>query len=121
MTPKENVTFSLGLFSIHDPAAAELQYHYASPEVVKAPNGTHKVDGDSIYRIASVSKLFTVYAGMIELSSEDWNRPITDFIPELSSSTGKSDDDNGGSALCASTCLPPSFYVLLKRRPTLTT
>lgn len=98
---KEDVTFSLGLFSIHDRAAAELQYHYASPEVVKAPNGTHKVDGDSIYRIASVSKLFTVYAGMIELSSEDWNRPITEFIPELAISAEKSDDDDGESSLCA--------------------
>lgn len=112
---KENVTFSVGLFSIHDPAAAELQYHYASPEVVKAPNGTHEVNGDSIYRMASVSKLFTVYAGMIELSSEDWNRPITDFIPELATFTDKSDD--GESSLCASVCFPPGFGVF-ERRPT---
>ena len=110
---KENITFSLGLFSIHDQDAAELQYHYASPEVVKAPSGTHKVDGDSIYRIASVSKLFTVYAGMIELSSEDWNRPITEFIPELAITTDKSDDDDGESSLCGSICSPPSFLQAL--------
>ncbi|KAL9131308.1 MAG: hypothetical protein Q9217_000743 [Psora testacea] len=79
----ENVTFSLGLFSIHDPAAAELQYHYTSPEIANAPNGINKVDGNSIYRIASVSKLFTVFAGMLELTNEDWNRPLTDIISGL--------------------------------------
>lgn len=79
----EKVTFSVGLFSIHDPAAAKLQYHYTSPEIADATQGTNKVDGDSIYHIASVSKLFTVFAGLLELTNEDWNRPLTDVIPEL--------------------------------------
>ena len=79
----KNVTFSVGLFSIHDPAASELQYHYTSPEIAKAPNGTNKVDANSIYRVASVSKLVTVFAGMLHLTEEDWNRPITQIIPDL--------------------------------------
>lgn len=32
----EKITFSVGLFSIHDPAAAKLQYHYTSPEIANA-------------------------------------------------------------------------------------
>lgn len=79
----EKVTFSVGLFSIHDPAAAKLQYHYTSPEITNATQGTTQVDGDSIYRMASVSKLFTVFAGLLELTNEDWNRPLTDIIPGL--------------------------------------
>lgn len=78
-----NVTFSAGLFSIHDPAASKLQYHYTSPEIAKAPNGTNKVDGSSIYRVASVSKLVTVYLGMLTLTNDDWNTPISRFIPEF--------------------------------------
>ena len=73
----EKVTFSVGLFSIHDPAAAKLQYHYTSPEIANGTQGTTKVNGDSNYRIASVSKLFTVFAGLLELTNEDWNRPLT--------------------------------------------
>lgn len=79
----EKVTFSVGLFSIHDRAAAKLQYHYTSPEIANATQGTTQVDGDSIYRIASVSKLFTVFAGLLELTNDDWNRPLTDVMPGL--------------------------------------
>lgn len=79
----EKVTFSVGLFSIHDPAAAKLQYHYTSPEIANATQGTTQVDGDSIYRIASVSKLFTVFAGLLKLTNEDWYRPLTNIIPGL--------------------------------------
>lgn len=79
----ENVTFSVGLFSLHDPAAANLQYHYTSPEIANAANGTDRVDGDSIYRMSSVTKLFTVFAGMLELTDKEWNRPLTEVFPEL--------------------------------------
>ena len=79
----QSITFSLGMFSLHDEAAETLQYHYTSPEVKKAPNGTHNVDADSIYRVASVTKLFTVLAGMIEFKHGEWDRPLTDFVPEL--------------------------------------
>ncbi|GFF39794.1 hypothetical protein IFM58399_05700 [Aspergillus lentulus] len=77
----KNLTFSVGLFSIHDPAAESLQFHYTSSEIQNAPNGTRKVDGDSIYRVASLSKLFTVFAAMRELNSEQWERPLTEIIP----------------------------------------
>ncbi|KAL9611133.1 MAG: hypothetical protein Q9167_004213 [Letrouitia subvulpina] len=84
----ENITFSVGLFSVHDPAAAEFQYHYTSPEIKNAPNGTHNVDGNSIYRVASISKLFTVLVGMIKLTNEEWNRPLTEVFPKLDRSSG---------------------------------
>ncbi|KAF7513615.1 hypothetical protein GJ744_008909 [Endocarpon pusillum] len=80
----QNVTFSLGMFSIHDPTATEiLQFHHTSAEVANASNGSNQVDGDTIYRIASVSKLFTVYAGLLMLDSTDWDRPLTDIFPQL--------------------------------------
>lgn len=84
----EKITFSVGLFSIHDPAAAKLQYHYTSPEIANATLGTTQVDGDSIYHIASVSKLFTVFAGLLELTDQDWNRPLADVIPGLADYAG---------------------------------
>ena len=85
----EDITFSVGLFSLHDPAVQELQYHYTAPQIANAQNGTNKVDGDSIYRIASVSKLVTTLAGMISLTDEDWNRPLTEIIPGLRKEAGR--------------------------------
>ncbi|KAL8807176.1 MAG: hypothetical protein Q9182_000858 [Xanthomendoza sp. 2 TL-2023] len=80
----KNLTFSLGMYSIHDPLAAEhLQYHFASAEVANSTTGATKVNGNSVYRVASVTKLITAFAGLLELSNSDWDRPITDFVPSL--------------------------------------
>ncbi|KAL8766204.1 MAG: hypothetical protein Q9209_006969 [Squamulea sp. 1 TL-2023] len=80
----KNLTFSLGMFSIHDSSAAQtLQYHYTSAEVANSTYGITKVDGDSIYRVASITKLITAFAGELELDPPDWERPITEFVPSL--------------------------------------
>lgn len=79
----EGITFSAGLFSLHDEGATKLQYHYTAPQIAESPYGTNEVDGDSIYRVASVSKLVTVFSALLSLSEEQWNRAITDFVPEL--------------------------------------
>ncbi|KAJ5837088.1 hypothetical protein N7447_003114 [Penicillium robsamsonii] len=79
----KNLTFSAGLFSTLDPKAKDLQIHHTAKEVANSPVGARKVDGNSIYKIASVSKLFTVLAGLIELKPRDWDRPITDIFPFL--------------------------------------
>ncbi|KAL4786392.1 beta-lactamase/transpeptidase-like protein [Aspergillus varians] len=82
----KDLTFSIGLFSTHDLNAEKLQYHHTAPEILNATTGTHKVDGDSIYRIASVSKLFTVLAGLIELDGQDWERPLSELFPAFTNS-----------------------------------
>ncbi|KAI1340027.1 beta-lactamase/transpeptidase-like protein [Xylariaceae sp. FL0016] len=81
-----NVTFSIGAFSINDPAVAGcFQYHHASPDVVNSTLGVNKVDGDSIYRIASLTKVVTVYAGLLQLKPEDWSTPLSEIFPEIAS------------------------------------
>ncbi|KAK6380916.1 hypothetical protein LTS17_005117 [Exophiala oligosperma] len=89
-----NVTFSIGMFSMHDPAATKHQYHHTSPGVAHGSSGegTRSVDGDSVYRIASVTKLFTVFAGLVDMKDEDWNTPLTKIIPELANFTKTHED-----------------------------
>lgn len=80
----ENITFSVGAFSIHDPAvAASHQYHHTGSEIASSEYGVNQVDGDTIYRGASVTKLFTVFASMLELTEEELNRPFTQIFPGL--------------------------------------
>ena len=38
-----NLTFSLGMFSLYDPDAINLQYHQTAPEVTNAKGGTNEV------------------------------------------------------------------------------
>lgn len=79
----KNSTFSMGLFSLYDKDASFLQYHHISPSTLNGTFGTAHVDSDTIYRIASVSKLITTYAGMVELEDNDWNTPLTKIYPSL--------------------------------------
>ncbi|EAW10821.1 serine hydrolase domain-containing protein [Aspergillus clavatus NRRL 1] len=80
-SPLHTLTFSVGLFSTHDRTAEAMQFHYTSSEISQGPNGTRKVDGNSIYRVASLTKLFTVFAGLLELGEADWERPLTKLFP----------------------------------------
>ncbi|KAL7912452.1 Aldehyde/histidinol dehydrogenase [Trichoderma velutinum] len=70
-----------------------ITYHYTSPEIANAPNGTHKVDANTIYRVASVTKVFTVLTGLLELNDSDWNRPLTEILPPLKKFTKKNNGD----------------------------
>ncbi|OAA60062.1 Beta-lactamase/transpeptidase-like protein [Cordyceps fumosorosea ARSEF 2679] len=79
----EDVTFSVGMFSLNDPQSLQLQYHHAAAEVKNATAGTRSVDENSIYRVASVSKLITTFAGLLRLSAEDWHRPLSEINPNF--------------------------------------
>ncbi|KAI1124602.1 beta-lactamase/transpeptidase-like protein [Nemania abortiva] len=81
----DNVTFSLGLFSVNDPKAASLQYHHTGPDVRNSSFGVNKVDGNSIYRVASMTKVLTVYSGLLLLKTSDWDKPLTEIFPEIAS------------------------------------
>jgi CubicO group peptidase (beta-lactamase class C family) len=77
----KNTTFSMGMFSLHDQNALSLQYHHTARTTLNGTYGTKKVDADSIYRVASISKLITTYAGMIKLHDNDWNTPLAEIYP----------------------------------------
>lgn len=89
-----NITFSLGMFSLYDDDATTLQFHHTSPEIAISTHGTRSVNADSIYRIASVTKVFTVLAGLLELSLTDWERPLTELIPTLAKFAKESSADS---------------------------
>ncbi|KAH8895648.1 beta-lactamase/transpeptidase-like protein [Thozetella sp. PMI_491] len=59
------------------------EYHYSPP----IPLGVDKVDGDSIYRIGSISKVFTVWTMLVELGDKYFNEPIVQYVPGLESLT----------------------------------
>lgn len=45
--------------------------------------GTTKVDGNTVFRIGSPTKVFSVYAFLIAAGDVHFNEPITKFVPEL--------------------------------------
>lgn len=61
-----------------------LYEHYYSPSI---DIGVPKVDKDSIFRVGSVSKVFSVWSFLLEVGDEHFNDPITRYIPELANLT----------------------------------
>ena len=62
-----------------------LDFHYTPDNLNISAGSVSKITGDTIYRIGSVSKLFTVYALLLEGGAKYWNTAITEYIPELRS------------------------------------
>lgn len=75
-------TVSLEVYSIYENEPL-LTFHRSAPSANLSEIGTQSVDSDSIYRVASISKLFTVYTYLAAVGDATWNRPVTDFVPEL--------------------------------------
>ena len=59
------------------------QYHFAGPLALNKTVGIEQVDENTVYRIGSVSKLFTVMTLLVEAGDMHFNLPITDYVPEL--------------------------------------
>lgn len=73
------------IFSLDN--AAPLFEYYHDGTTLSNYSGIRKVDGDSIFRIGSISKLVTVYMILVELGDRYWDTCATEVIPELRNRT----------------------------------
>lgn len=80
--PYNETTFSIGMFSTTDDELL-YEFHYTDPTVSTSKIGANEVDADSIYRIASITKVLTIYQWLIADGDRKFNSPISDFIPQL--------------------------------------
>lgn len=60
-----------------------LDFQFTPQNLNTSAGSTARVTGDSVYRIGSISKLFTVYTLLLNHGFEHWDKPVTDYIPEL--------------------------------------
>lgn len=70
---------SLGVMSIHE-ATPMFEFHH-SPQNFD-PRGVSEVNSDTVYRLASMTKLFTVL-GLLRTEKVSLEDPITKYLPEL--------------------------------------
>ena len=82
--PANITTWSIGMFSTSDESSDPFwQYHFTAPSVANSTAGVHKADMDSVYRVGSISKLFTVYSLLVQAGDGYWQDPVTKWVPEL--------------------------------------
>ncbi|PCH06154.1 Beta-lactamase-related [Penicillium occitanis (nom. inval.)] len=67
-------------------------FHFSSPFLNQSAGSTGTVDNTSMYRIGSISKIFTVYTMLVNYGWEHWDEAITDYLPELEDATNLSGD-----------------------------
>lgn len=77
---------SIGVKSIHQDEPL-LDVHYTPPQL--SGIGTTKVDKDTIYRVASVSKIIPVLLILQRSDVVDWRASVLEYIPELARTAGK--------------------------------
>ncbi|MBE3046373.1 hypothetical protein IMZ48_28335, partial [Candidatus Bathyarchaeota archaeon] len=87
-----NNSWSLEAFSVHDETPLCTNYHAALSLDAVNSSGTREVDGDSVYRLGSVTKIFTVLTWFVEAGDEFWYAPIMRFIPEPQGLEGSGED-----------------------------
>ncbi|OGM45034.1 putative beta-lactamase [Aspergillus bombycis] len=81
--PINTTTFAVKVFSSHTEDSI-YEYLYTSPTYSPKPGaGAENTTLDSVYRVASISKLLTVLTLLAHDGYTHWNHPITEFIPEL--------------------------------------
>ncbi|ORX95317.1 beta-lactamase/transpeptidase-like protein [Clohesyomyces aquaticus] len=73
--------YAIQIFSL-DTEDPLLEYYHDGTTLSNA-TGVRKIDGDSIFRIGSISKLLTIYLFLAKLGDSLWNDPVTKHIPEL--------------------------------------
>jgi CubicO group peptidase (beta-lactamase class C family) len=74
-----NDTYSIQIFSTSDKGVPLLDFHHRGTDV----QGNSTVNGNSIYRIASTTKLVTVYLLLLQAGDAIFNDPVVKYLPEL--------------------------------------
>lgn len=72
---------AIGVKSIHEDDLL-LEWAFTPPEEFRDPRGVQEVNSDTVFRLASLSKLFPVLGVLLQkgVSIED---PVTKYVPEL--------------------------------------
>ena len=77
-------SYSLEIFSASDPTPIFQYSHTASNLAdINTEGGVSQVDGDTVFRIGSLTKIFTIFTFLVEDGDAHFSSPITKFIPEL--------------------------------------
>ncbi|KAI0132808.1 beta-lactamase/transpeptidase-like protein [Xylariales sp. AK1849] len=78
-----NCSFSVQVFSTNPGSPILFERFHTAQNLPGNSTGVKKVDADTVYRIGSVTKLFTVLTFLAEAGDKYFSHPITEFVPEL--------------------------------------
>lgn len=75
--------FSVDVYSLSNDTPFFTTHYLPEQLASQSASGVKTLDSNTIYRVGSFSKLLTTYLYLIQAGDSTWNRPLTDFVPEL--------------------------------------
>ncbi|KAM0818246.1 putative Beta-lactamase family protein-like protein [Seiridium cardinale] len=86
-------SYSVQAFSAHEEDPL-FSYSHTSPQLANLTHpGVTTVDDKTVFRLGSLTKVFTVYNFLLNAGDEMWNSPITKYVPELAALANRSSSD----------------------------
>jgi hypothetical protein len=82
----QDTSFALQIFSSDaapDGSNTLFEYFYTSSATANASSGVTQVDENTVFRIGSASKLWTVYTLLASAGEASLHDPVTKWVPEL--------------------------------------
>ncbi|OTA84497.1 hypothetical protein M434DRAFT_83248 [Hypoxylon sp. CO27-5] len=90
----QNYSMSIQAFSANDPAPLFSLSHTAPNLASMNTTGVRTVDENTVFRLGSLTKIYTIYSFLINAGDKYWNEPITKYVPELQELANRSDPVN---------------------------
>jgi CubicO group peptidase (beta-lactamase class C family) len=81
--PANNVSWSIEIWSANEKDLVFSHYHTQKNLEQTNHTGVSKVDTDTVFRLGSLTKVFSVMNWLANDGDVKWNTPITEFVPEL--------------------------------------
>ncbi|KAI1175651.1 beta-lactamase/transpeptidase-like protein [Nemania sp. FL0916] len=82
-TGSDRFSYSVNVFTANEDTP--LWTHYWTAKNLESLNttGVRTIDGDTVFRIGSLTKIFTMLTFLAEVGDASWNEPIAKYIPEV--------------------------------------
>ncbi|KAL7619718.1 hypothetical protein AAE478_010260 [Parahypoxylon ruwenzoriense] len=88
-TNPNSTSWSIQVFSADSDEEIWSHYHTATVLLSSDTPGVKSVDGETVYRLGSVTKIFTILTFLVEAGDTYWNTPVTRWVPELELLAGR--------------------------------
>lgn len=94
-TGSDRFSYSAEVFSANE--QEPLWSHYWTAKNLGNTPGVKKIDGNTVYRIGSLTKIFTMLTFLAEAGDSSWNEPISKYVPEVADLIDDGPDDTSHS------------------------
>ncbi|KAI1811978.1 beta-lactamase/transpeptidase-like protein [Poronia punctata] len=82
-TGSDRFSYSVEVFAANEDKPLWTHYWTAKNLATMNTTGIKKIDGNTVYRMGSLTKVFTILTFLAEVGDSSWNEPVANYIPEI--------------------------------------